>query len=205
MVDKALDNHFGYARKFKDEPLDAAWKDDGDIADHTLRAPDPQRASALGLNALQRYHTRQRALRSAYVAWQHREGVHYTRGGRRWDGINTLRHAQYGHYPDYVDCSAFLSWCYWDATRIYKMGDFVNGYAWRSGYTGTMTQHGIRVERAKDLLTGDAIFYGGSFSIPSHVAMYVGNGRVISHGSEGGPYLLPYTYRSITQMRRYIR
>ena len=83
----------------------------------------------------------------------------------------------------------------------------MNGLKWEGGYTGTMTKFGERVEQ-KDLLTSDAVFYGGSLTIPAHIAMYIGSGKVISHGMEGDPKVYPLNLNGalpITEFRRYIR
>lgn len=96
-----------------------------------------------------------------------------------------------------------MTWCLWNALNVtYGHSDSVNGTQWRAGYTGTLLTHGERVWGP--LLVGDPVIYGRGFP-GHHVAIYVGNGRVISHGSEAGPLLLPVHYRSdVMQVRRYI-
>ena len=187
------------------------FEDDNDnsvLADEVeawLAAQDqPQPQEAMRLNATQRLNTRQRAARAALLGYRHRGTVHYTQRVSRWQGIRQKDHANEGQYPNYADCSAYVTWCYWDATRLYKMGDFVNGLWWKAGFTGTMTRHGVQISYNK-LITGDAIFYGGTWSRPHHVAIYVGRGLVVSHGSESGPLLLRYNYRPINHCRRFIR
>lgn len=64
------------------------------------------------------------------------------------------------------------------------------------GYTGTLIQNGKRVS-ASNLKPGDLVFYGRHGI--SHVAIYVGSGRVVSHGSESGPLLLSTYYRNDLQ------
>jgi cell wall-associated NlpC family hydrolase len=64
------------------------------------------------------------------------------------------------------------------------------------GFTGTQIQHGKRISVVQ-LKPGDLVFYGRHGI--SHVAIYVGNGRVVSHGSESGPLLLSTYYRSDLQ------
>jgi cell wall-associated NlpC family hydrolase len=50
------------------------------------------------------------------------------------------------------------------------------------------------------------VFYGNQGAgIAEHVAVYVGNGMVISHGSEAGPFLLRWDYRPVNEVRRYLR
>ena len=63
-----------------------------------------------------------------------------------------------------------------------------NGY----GYTGTLSQQGRQTRVPKP---GDLGFYGGGWPY-SHVVVSVGDGKCVSHGSEGGPYLLDFRYRS---------
>lgn len=78
------------------------------------------------------------------------------------------------------------------------MRDVVNGQSWRAGFTGTQLSNGISVS-ARSMLPGDLVIYRG------HVAIYVGNGKVVSHGSEAGPVLVPWNYRGdVVSIRRYI-
>ena len=179
---------------------------DNSVLEGEWEGPLPQGDAklALGLGATKRYNARQRAVRSAITGYRHRGVIHYTQGFRRWDGIKTRDHAIEGDYPNWADCSAYVTWCYWDATRLYKLGDFVNGVGWSGGFTGTMTRHGVQISYNK-LITGDAIFYGGTHTRPHHVAIYIGKGLVISHGSESGPLLLRWNYRPVNHCRRYIR
>lgn len=181
--------------------------DDNEVIDDELNelllAPPP-RELTLGLGAKKRYNARQRAVRAAVLGYRHRGSVHYTQRSARWQGIRESDHAAEGDYPNNADCSAYVTWCYWDATRLYKLGDFVNGAGWRAGFTGTMVRHGVQVSYNK-LITGDAIFYGGTWSRPHHVAIYIGRGLVISHGSESGPLLLKWNYRHVNHCRRFIR
>jgi cell wall-associated NlpC family hydrolase len=48
------------------------------------------------------------------------------------------------------------------------------------------------------------VFYAGSNGVINHVAIYVGNGKVVSFGSEPGPLLLNVNYRTVAQTRRYL-
>ena len=162
--------------------------------------------SATGLNAYQRARSRRRAVTSARLALAHAPSVHYTQGVARWEGINEHRRAYRGEYPHHADCSAFTTWCLWDATLRYHPHDFVNGEHWQAGYTGTQQAHGRRLGVHEKKLPGDLVFYGNQGGgIAEHVAIYVGDGKVISHGSEGGPFLLAWNYRPVNETRRYIR
>lgn len=156
----------------------------------------------LGLSPRQRILARRRIKRAALRAARYRWVIHYTQRGRRWDFIRG-RCAPWQH-AYYADCSALATWLHWTAVaRVYRLGDFVNGAGWQAGYTGTMVQHGVRISRPR--LVGDCVFYGGTRSVPGHVAVYIGNGLVVSHGSEAGPMLVPWAYRPVNQVRRYIR
>jgi hypothetical protein len=100
------------------------------------------------------------------------------------------------------DCSSSTTGLYWLAKLPDPNGLGYNG----EGFTGTEAQHGQVVWRVGDPLSelrpGDLVFYG---AYPhSHVTMYLGDGRVFSHGSEAGPYNLPVLYRGdAVYARRY--
>lgn len=162
--------------------------------------------SQSGLNRFQRARARRLVRQAAYVGLANAQGMHYTQGPQRWSGIDTNRRHYRGEFPAYSDCSAFATWCVWDATRRYRPQDFVNGAGWKHGYTGTMQDHGRRVGAREKMLPGDMVFYGDQGGgVAEHVAVYVGKGLVISHGSEGGPYLVHWRYRPVAETRRYLR
>ena len=148
------------------------------------------------------------AVMLASYAARNQAKIAYTEGGSRWDGIDHSR--DFPELPHYADCSAFCTWVFW-ASRRHVRGsagaDIVNGQRWMAGYTGTMINHGAR---HRDNSPGTlwkpgrtCVFYADSGSTPTHVALYVGNGRVISHGSQSGPQSRPYNYRRIVQARAY--
>lgn len=91
-----------------------------------------------------------------------------------------------------ADCSSFYQHC------LQQVG--INPGDW----TGAQLQRGRKISQA-ELLPGDAVFYGIGTSM-QHVALYIGGGKVLSHGGPGmGPVLVPYNYRGdIGQYRRYI-
>lgn len=166
---------------------------------------EPLGVSASGLSAEHRAAAKSASVAAARVALEKRDRVHYTQDARRWDGIDNGRFARRGDFPRYADCSAFTTWCTYQGVRFYNLRDVVNGQNWLAGYTGTQLTHGKRVVHVSNLERGDFVLYGRPGSTGAHVALYVGGGLVISHGSEGGPYLLPYDYRSdVMQFRRYI-
>jgi cell wall-associated NlpC family hydrolase len=152
----------------------------------------------LGLSARDQKELRRVVLRTAYVGVKLEPIVHYTEGPLRWSGISMQRRSWENEAPPYADCASFVTWVYWDASRWLRLGDFLNGAGWAAGYTGTLTQHGVQVDT---LAPGDLVFYG-DLSIPYHVALYVGNGRVISHGGEQGPEVV--AVGPATQYRRYV-
>jgi hypothetical protein len=168
-------------------------------------------SSVSGLNESQRNKARGLITQAAWLCYRNRARVHYTQGGRRWNGINNHDVAAKGDYPRYADCSAFATWCIWNGLYLpYKVKDTVNGCGWKAGFTGTMLSHGKQVNHKENWLRGDCVIYGRQGSTGAHTAIIVNTTKqsqpmVISHGSEGGPYYLPYNYRSdIMQVRRYI-
>jgi hypothetical protein len=157
----------------------------------------------------QRTKARRAAVNAAWLAYGHKERVHYTQGAQRWEGIADTRYSARKEYPNNADCSAFATWCIWNGLYVlYKKPDVVNGAGWKAGYTGTMLDHGRPIRQLSNVRWADCVIYG----VPGnskHTAIIVGlHNRqlmVISHGSEGGPYYLPYNYRSdVLSIRRYI-
>jgi hypothetical protein len=165
--------------------------------------------SASGLSRDQRIRCRDRVVQAAKLALANKAHVHYTEGSQRWDGISNHRDAEIGQFPVYSDCSSFATWCLWNGLVLrFGLGDIVNGAGWTAGYTGTMLNHGMVVRYASNALPGDCVLYG-SGPPGEHVAVIVsmanGAPMVISHGSEPGPFYLPYNYRpDVFQIRRYI-
>jgi hypothetical protein len=152
-----------------------------------------------GLNASQRAKAREMIIQAAYLALRHAPVIHYTQGNRRWEGIDNKLRAWRGEYPHQADCSSFATWVLWQGLGHFHVRDVVNGAGWLAGYTGTMLGHGKLVRHERNIKHGDLALYDG------HVAICVGGGMVISHGSEGGPYLLPIHYRSdLLEVRRFV-
>lgn len=159
--------------------------------------------SQSGLNVIQRRRARKRLVAAAYTMLRNSSQMQYSQGSNRWSGINRHLRSYKGQVPPTSDCSSSSTWAVWDATLRYKPRDFVNGTGWRSGYTGTMQQHGRRVTGRK--LPGDLVFYGDQGGgVAEHVAIYVGKGLVVSHGSPGA-HLLAWDYRPVNEVRRYLR
>lgn len=67
-----------------------------------------------------------------------------------------------------------------------------------------MVDHGIHVTHGMEK-RADLAFYGDPLGDTGHVAVCVGGAKVISFGSEDGPYLLDIDYRDdYLTSRRYI-
>jgi hypothetical protein len=151
-----------------------------------------------GLNAAQRAAVRQRAVHAAVLSIQKRDGFHYTKDERRWEGIDKHLSAARGQVPSYGDCSSSATWWLWNGLwLVFGAKDTVNGQAWKGGYTGTILETGKHIPLSDPTvwLPGDLMVYGRGFP-GKHVAMYLGGGFVASHGSEGGPYKVTVHYRS---------
>lgn len=156
-----------------------------------------------GLNLKQRAKVRELGLKAARLGLHRAPSLHYTQGQKRWEGIAKHLKAWKGQCPHYADCSAFATWVLWNGLDHYHAKDIVNGQKWQGGYTGTQLSHGRVVKFRKKPL--DLVLYGRPGTTGEHVAVYIGGGKVISHGSEGGPYLLPWNYRpDVIETRRYI-
>jgi cell wall-associated NlpC family hydrolase len=101
----------------------------------------------------------------------------------RWWGI--IHRVRAWKMTRYADCSSFFKWLYFACGWPDPNGD---GYA-LDGNTDSMIVKGTRVDAPAG---NDAVFYripGGSR--PEHMAIYVGDGMVISHGVPGPPQYLP--------------
>jgi prophage tail gpP-like protein/cell wall-associated NlpC family hydrolase len=112
--------------------------------------------------------------------------MHYSQGSERMHDF-----APPPNVPGYTDCSGFATWCYKSAGAPDPNGNGYDG----SGYTGTLWNNGRSVTLAQ-ISPGDLVFYSDPSSVHSHVAVYAGFGKVVSFGSEQGPFILPVKYRS---------
>jgi hypothetical protein len=152
---------------------------------------------------------RRLAVEAAGLALFHAPQVHYSQGADRWEGIDHHLRAIRGEYPKHADCSAFVTWCLWTATRAWHLPDFVNDEDWHAGFTGTLSTHGTQVTNGHYLLA-DVALYGPPTGPKAHTALlaHARNGVpfVVSHGGEAGPHLLPLRYRpDLREVRRFIR
>jgi hypothetical protein len=149
---------------------------------------------------------RHRIVAAANLLLANPRNTHYTMGAGRWSGIANHKTFDGRILPFFGDCSSTATWMLWLALHVpFNIEDVVNGAGWRAGFTGTMTRHGTAVSAFHDGRVGDCIFYGGSLSVPEHVAIKIAPGIVFSHGSEAGPFRLAVGYRSDvhSQARRY--
>lgn len=99
--------------------------------------------------------------------------------------------------PSYLDCSGLAATCYWLAGQAALLSPLANA-GW--GNTWEFARHG-RLISVSSLRPGDLVYYGSNLG---HMAVYVGGGKVISHGSAPGPLLLPTGYRTVNQCRAYL-
>lgn len=167
-------------------------------------------ATVSGLSTPHRIHARDLAVNAAVLGLHHAPALHYTQGPDRWEGIAHDLKAWRGEFPKHADCSAFGTWCVWNGLDHYGVRDTVNGAHWRYGYTGSMVGHGKPVRHLENVVRADLVLYGDPFGPSGHVAIVAGRRRgdhklmVVSFGSEAGPFYLPFDYRPVTQIRRYI-
>ena len=134
------------------------------------RAPDP---------ATMTISIRQRILAEALYLYNNRLRIHYAQ-------IRPMRSLNKGHsLGQTMDCSEMATVVYKRAGASDPNRMFFNG----TGNTTTLMRHGRNVALSQAKI-GDLVLYRG------HVAVYAGHGRVVSHGSEGGPYLCHIDYRS---------
>jgi hypothetical protein len=128
---------------------------------------------------------RQGIVANAIFGYNHRGSIHYTQSSMRMYGVK--HHVHPPGIPYYEDCSSFATWCYYAAGAPDPNHLGYSGF----GFTGTLGSHGTRTLSPRP---GDLCFYG--FFPYHHVTIYIGGGRVISHGSEIGPLLTTMRYRS---------
>jgi cell wall-associated NlpC family hydrolase len=137
------------------------------------------------------------AVRVALQGVKQRAQIHYTQGPDRWWGIHNGSTGL--NQPAWADCSSYTTWIFWQARRHMRGApgdDVVNGQDWKSGYTGTHLEHGHIHEGGVDHWhAGRTLVFYGKPTV-GHVALYVGDGMVVSHGSESGPVYVRWDYRN---------
>ena len=147
---------------------------------------------------------RRNAVAAAAMFGYHRRPWAYSQGGSRMYGVT--RRLIPPKYPTVSDCSAFSTWCYMVADRTVGGVPDPNGFNYRGwGYTGTLQDHGVQISSGQ-LRKGDMVFYGYQEGgrIAGHVAVYVGGGFCVGHGSAGGPRLHSVHYRPVRECRSYL-
>jgi cell wall-associated NlpC family hydrolase len=85
-----------------------------------------------------------------------------------------------GEFPEGIDCSAFATLCYKAAGAPNPSGGKYTGYE----NTGTMIANGRRTPSPQP---ADLIFYGQPVSYPHHVAVYIGDGKIVNMGGPNEP------------------
>jgi hypothetical protein len=159
--------------------------------------PDAASPCGGGSGAMSTTQIRHWLLDVAMDVYYDRADEHYTEGSQRWSGITGKVCPK--RSPPYSDCSSTVTWIYW--TLFGNGPDFLNGENWQAGYTGTLDQHGSNVPvNTADLAVGDLCFY---YHPMHHVAIYVGGGKVVSHGMDPVGYYA-YDYAPVDFCRRYI-
>ena len=164
--------------------------------------------SVSGLSKENRLQARRSAVKAAVLGFSHAPQMHYTQHGvKRWEGIAQSLRSAHDQFPRNADCSSFATWCLWNGLKArFGVRDTVNNANWRSGFTGTMHNNGKRVIHKENWLLADLVLYG-IVGRPEthHVAIHVGDGWVISFGSDPGPFKIRWNYRSdVLAVRRYI-
>lgn len=161
-----------------------------------------------GLSDEHAKHARELIIKSARIMVINKDKIRYSQKSDRWVGIQKRMTITLGQYPRTCDCSSTAQWMLWDAmARPYDVRDLVSHSGWSQGYTGSQYKNGKPVIHDYSLKIGDLIFYGDQGGgVPEHVAVYIGGGKVFSHGSMGGPYILNIDYRTDRRYpaRRYI-
>jgi cell wall-associated NlpC family hydrolase len=97
------------------------------------------------------------------------------------------------------DCSAFATLCYKAANVKDPNGANYNG----QGFTGTLQAHGTKTNEPQP---GDLVFYrpgAGPGGSAGHVAVYIGEGKVIELGGTPGPNEESINYLDIVEVRSY--
>ena len=163
----------------------------------------PVRFSASGLEDRRRDMAREFMAEAACLVLEHAGEIHYTQGPRRWEGIDRGLQAWRGEFPRTADCSSLATWILWQGLGHFRVPDVVNGANWQTGFVSTLLSHGRAVGPREPIKLGDLAFY-----LPAgrhHVAVCVGGGKVVSHGTPRGPAKLRLDYRSdLHSIRRYI-
>jgi cell wall-associated NlpC family hydrolase len=104
-----------------------------------------------------------------------------------------IRPINYNLPPGTTDCSGLTICAFKRAGWGDPSGNKYDG----SGFTESLRSHGTKVGIAT-IQRNDLVHYNN----PEHVALYVGNGMVISHGGQGDPVKVKMSYRPIFEVTR---
>jgi len=135
---------------------------------------------------------RERILEAAWYWYAHRMVIRYSQA-------RPFQLRKPPLIPSQWDCSAFVTNCYYAVNAPDPNGRNYSGY----GYTGDMWTHGRKIDFSR-IRVADLILYGFTtnprpgfpYGSPTHVAIYAGNGMVLSLGSYPMKYL-DWNYRSV--------
>jgi hypothetical protein len=136
---------------------------------------------------------------AAWFWYEHRYDIHY-------DQTRPFQKRKPPAVPTEWDCSAFAINTYYGGGAKDPSGRSYSGY----GYTGDLWTNGKTISYS-NIEIADLILYGFTtnsrpgfpYGSPTHVAVYVGRGMVLSLGSYPMRYL-EYNYRSINCIKSYL-
>lgn len=131
------------------------------------------------------------AVKAAFFLLAHKDATHYTQN-ITLRAYAILHRVMPPNVPKYLDCSAACIWY-----RLVGGLSDPAGYDYRAvGNSWSMREHG---HHTASPVAGDFTFYAN----PDHVVIEVGQGYVISDGSEDSPYYLKRNYRPPNDSRHY--
>lgn len=146
------------------------------------------------LEAEREQQKRERVRQACFFYYSERDDIGYSQSRPIPTVYHGIRPPQ---IPRYLDCSGLAITVYWVAGELAALGAR-NGTGY--GNTWSLASYGTLIS-SDDLRPADLVFYGSDLG---HVAIYVGDGRVVSHGSWPGPLLLPWNYRGVHSCRSYL-
>jgi NlpC/P60 family len=196
LVKKAVEVTPGYLAIVKDAILKSAHQDQetGPVTGEEDDVPPGGSLSEGQAVALMRqpeppggfteFQKRQRIVAAAMIGYYNRGAIAYDFGGGHGVSLGL-----YPNIPGAMDCSSFACWCYNSAgTDVFPR-------------TASDTYHMEPMGKSVSIsqaVPGDLVFY------PGHVAVYIGNNKTVSHGSDPGPIIIDYNYRAVSSIRSYI-
>jgi prophage tail gpP-like protein/cell wall-associated NlpC family hydrolase len=125
------------------------------------------------------FEKRQAIQYAAMWGYFNRDAIDYSQGSHRMQDF-----APVPNFPSATDCSGYATWCYKSADAPDPNGNNYDGQGW----TSTLWHAGVKISFAA-IRPGDLVFYRNPDSMDSHVVVYVGNNKVVSHGQQAGPLL----------------